>query len=146
MHDVRQDGGMTRQVLTAVLVLSVAACSAGEGSDTTASADRPGRLQVASQGLCDSQVAASEGRLRKAADIFDAQTHDYLHDLARMLREIDPRVTAELLESKQRVESIFQSSRDPVETQEVLVALQRALHDAAEAAGLPAPLCGEGAT
>jgi hypothetical protein len=121
-------------------------CLAGEGSDTTAPTDHPGRLQVASQGLCDSQVAASEGRLREAADIFDAKTHDYLHDLARMLREIDPRATAELLESKQRVESIFQNSRDPVETQEVLVALQRALHDAAEAAGLPAPLCGEGAT
>jgi hypothetical protein len=137
---------MTLQVLTAVLMLSMTGCLAGEGSDTIAPTDHPRRLQVASQGLCDSQVAASEGRLREAADIFDAETHDYLHDLAHMLREIDPRATAELLESKQRVESIFQNSRDPVETQEVLVALQRALHDAAEAAGLPAPLCGEGAT
>jgi hypothetical protein len=137
---------MTRQVLTAALMLSMTVCSGGEGSDTTALAEHPGRLQVASQGLCDSLVAASEGRLREAADIFDAQTHDYLHNLARMLREIDPRATAELLESKQRVESVFQNSRDPVETQEVLVALQRALHDAAEAAGLSAPLCREGAT
>jgi hypothetical protein len=50
------------------------------------------------------------------------------------------------LESKQRLESIFQNSRDPVETQQVLVDLQRALHDAAKSAGLPDPLCREGAT
>jgi hypothetical protein len=138
--------GMTRWE-TAVVMLSMAgaACSGGEGSDAAANG-QPRRLQAASQGLCDSQVAASEGRLREAADVFDADTRAYLNDLARMLREIDPRATAELLESKQRVETIFQNSRDPVETQEVLVALQRALHQAAESAGLPSPLCREGAT
>jgi hypothetical protein len=140
--------GETRRVATAVLLLSMAgaACSGGEGSDAAVPSSHPRRLQAASQGLCDSQVAASEGRLQEAADVFDAETHDYLHDLARMLRDIDPRATAELLESKQRVETIFQNSRDPVEAQDVLVALQRALRDAAEAAGLPAPLCREGAT
>ncbi|HEX2024850.1 MAG TPA: hypothetical protein VHH92_00485 [Actinomycetota bacterium] len=136
---------MTRSIVAFVVVmLSLAACD-GQGGAQTDGADAD-RLQTASQGLCDAQVEASRGRLRDARAIFDAETHDYLHALAARLQQTDRAAAAELLEAKQRVEAAFRSARDPTGLHELLVALQRELGDAAEAAGLPAPLCREGAS
>jgi DNA-binding MurR/RpiR family transcriptional regulator len=106
---------------------------------------RAPRLQAASQGLCDAVVFASEGRLRDAATVFDAETHDYLHALARMLQEVDPAAAADLLEAKERVESVLDIGADPLAAQDLLVRLQRAVRDAALAADLPTPLCRDGA-
>jgi hypothetical protein len=106
---------------------------------------RAPRLQAASQGLCDAVVFASEGRVRDAAQVFDAETHDYLHELARMLQEVDPAATADLLEAKEQVESVLDIGADPLAAQDLLVRLQRAMRDAARAADLPTPLCRDGA-
>jgi hypothetical protein len=131
---------------TAVILLLVA-LAAPACTDDAAPASPPEnrRLQTASQGLCDAQILASEGRIRDAASVFQADTHAYLHDLARRLREVDPETAAELLEAKQRVERALAEGGDPPETQDLLLRLQRALGDAAAAVDLPAPLCREGA-
>jgi hypothetical protein len=106
---------------------------------------RAPRLQAASQGLCDAVVFASEGRIRDAARVFDAETHDYLHELARMLQEVDPAAAGDLLEAKEQVESVLDIGADPLAAQDLLVRLQRAVRDAALAADLPTPLCRDGA-
>jgi hypothetical protein len=135
---------VTHSIVALFVALSLAACTEEEGAQ--AGGAEVNRLQAASQGLCDAQVEASRGRLRDAREIFDAETHAYLHELAARLQETDRAVAAELLEAKQRVEAAFRSARDPTGLEELLVALQRALGDAAEAAGLPAPLCRGGAS
>jgi hypothetical protein len=125
-------------ILLAVTVLA-AACT-----EQPPPAGAP-RLQTASQGLCDAVVFASEGRLRDAASVFDSETHDYLHELARMLLGVDPAAAADLLEAKQRVESVLDIGADPLAAQDLLVRLQRAVRDGALAADLPTPLCRDGA-
>jgi hypothetical protein len=131
-----------RWLVALFAVLLLAACDEQGGADVAA----PDRLQRASQGLCDAQVAAFGGRIREAAEIFDAETHDYLHQLAARLQGTDRDAAAALLEAKQRVEAAFGVGSDRVAMQELLVGLQRALRDAADAAGLPPPLCREGAS
>jgi hypothetical protein len=131
---------------TAVILLGVAlAATACTDQATPASPPENRRLQTASQGLCDAQILASEGRIRDAASVFEADTHDYLHQLADQLQEVDPETAAGLLEAKQRVEMALAEGGDPPATQELLIRLQRALGDAAAAVDLPAPLCREGA-
>lgn len=100
------------------------------------------RLRTASQGLCDAEVLASQGQVREAEQIFDSATHDYLHELARMLQEVDPAAAAELLEAKERVEAALLDPGDAEGTEELLVELERALQDAAQAADLPRTRCG----
>jgi hypothetical protein len=131
---------------TAVILLGVAlAATACTDQAAPASPPENRRLQAASQGLCDAQILTSEGRMSEAASVFQADTHDYLHQLARRLQEVDPETAARLLEAKQRVERALAERRDPPGTQDLLVRLQRALGDAAAAVDLPAPLCREGA-
>jgi hypothetical protein len=131
---------VTRWLVAVFVVLS--ACDEQGGAD----AGVPDRLQRASQGLCDAQVAAFGGRIREAAEVFDVETHDFLHQLAARLQDTDRDAAAALLEAKQRVEAAFDAGSDRVAMQELLIDLQRALQDAADAAGLPAPLCREGAS
>jgi hypothetical protein len=135
---------MTTPIMTILLAAAVAvtACSDRPAS---ASLSEEERLQAASQGLCDAQVLASEGRVRDAASAFQAQAHDYLHALAGRVQNIDPEAAGGLLEAKQRVEQALARGADPPGTQALLGDLQRALGEAATAAGLPTPLCREGA-
>jgi hypothetical protein len=129
---------------SALLIVASLACAActEERADPRPAGER--RLRAASQGLCDALFLASQGRVRDVASVFYAETHGYLHELAAQLQETDPAVAASLLEAKQRVERALEGE-DPVGTQELLTRLQRALGDAAQAAGLPPPLCREGA-
>jgi hypothetical protein len=132
--------------LATALLLTVALAGAScTDAPAPAAPEENRQLQTASQGLCDAQVLTSEGRIREAASVFQADTHDYLHELARRLQDVDPASAAELLEAKQRVERALAESRDPPGTQDLLVRLQRALGDAAAEVDLPAPLCREGA-
>jgi hypothetical protein len=126
-------------------ILLAATVLAGACTEQPPPPKGPQRLQTASQGLCDAVVFASEGRLRDAASVFDAETHDYLHELARMLQEVDSAAAADLLEAKEQVESVLDIGADPLAAQELLVRLQRAVRDAALAADLPTPLCRDGA-
>jgi len=124
-----------------VLALAAVACSDEVGG-------REARLQRASQGLCDAQVHAFEANVRRAAAVFDAESHAFLHELAADLEDIDRAAAANLLEAKQRVERALVDPirSDPQEVILLLAGLQRALGEAAEATGLPAPLCRNGAS
>lgn len=101
------------------------------------------RLETASRGLCDARILASEGKIGAAADVFFAQSHGYLHELAALLQAQDPERTAALLEAKQRVEEALAVDSDPTQTEELIARLHRALGRAATALGLPVPRCPE---
>jgi hypothetical protein len=124
-----------------LLALTLVACSDEAGG-------REGGLQRASQGLCDAQVLAIESNVPRAADVFDRETHAFLHELAADLQETDRAAAAALLEAKQRLEAALADPfrADPRDVVVLMTALQRALRDGAQAAGLPTPLCREGAS
>lgn len=126
-----------------LLPLLLAACSNAAGETDGLEA----RLARASQGLCDAQARAVEVSVFRAREVFDAEVHGFLHELAAELEETDRAAAAGLLEAKQRVERILQDQRaGPQEVVVLLAELQRALGEAAEAAGLSTPLCREGAS
>ncbi|MGH2696672.1 MAG: hypothetical protein ACRDIW_06745 [Actinomycetota bacterium] len=136
---------MLRMRITATLLaLLLAACSDASGEADGLDA----RLARASQGLCDAQVLAFESNVPRAASVFDRETHGFLHELAADLEEVDRAAAAGLLEAKQRLEAILADPvrADPQEVVVLITELQRALRDGAEAAGLPTPLCEEGAS
>lgn len=135
---------MNRKALVLLAtVVALAGCS-GDGGERM---EPQSRLQRASEGLCKAQVRAAEGDVQRAAEVFQAETHDYLHELAAMLRQRDPAAAGALLENKQQVEAALRAPRgaDPTEVVELLLGLQRTFINAAEAAGLPRPLCRAGA-
>lgn len=136
---------MLRMRIAALLVsLVLAACSNGSGEAEGLEA----RLPDASQGLCDTQGLASRSNVPGAAEVFDAEVHGFLHELAAVVQQTDRTAAADLLEAKQRVERIFEdpAGADPQQVVIFLSELQRAMGGAAEAAGLPTPLCREGAS
>lgn len=129
------------RIAATLLALTLAACSDQAGGSE---AD----LHRASQGLCDAQVLAVESNVPRAASVFDREAHAFLHELAADLEEVDRAAAAGLLEAKQRLEAILADPvrADPQDVVVLITELQRALRDGAEAAGLPTPLCGEGAS
>jgi hypothetical protein len=129
------------RIAATLLALTLAACSDQAGGSEAG-------LQRASQGLCDAQVLASDSNVPRAATVFDRETHGFLHELAADLQETDRAAAAALLEAKQRVERILEdpARADPQDVVVLITELQRALRDGAEAAGLPTPLCEEGAS
>jgi hypothetical protein len=129
------------RIAATLLALTLAACSDQAGGSEVG-------LQRASQGLCDAQVLAVESNVPRAATVFDREAHGFLHELAADLEEVDRAAAAGLLEAKQRLEAILADPvrADPQEVAVLITELQRALRDGAEAAGLPTPLCGEGAS
>ena len=131
---------MNRMLATALAAAAMVGSCAGPESSVPAGEPR---LQAASQGLCDAEALASAGRVGEAAQVFDAETHDYLHELAGMLQEIDPAAAADLLEAKQRVESALADGQGAGGTEDLLAELQRALQDAAVAADLPRTPCSQ---
>jgi predicted HicB family RNase H-like nuclease len=140
----RQDRNVGRRAVSSavVAVLLLPACSGERVVDDGAEA---GRLQAASQGICDAQAFAAEGDVEGARTIFEEGVHDYLHQLAVRLRETDRAAAGRLLEVTQRMEDAFRTRVDPASLTALLGDLQRALIEGAEAAGLPQPLCREGA-
>jgi hypothetical protein len=135
------------RVSVAVCAAATLAAGCSAGADRGEGSERSSPLQRASEGLCRAQVLASEDDVPGAAAVFQAETHDYLHELAAILRGREPAAAGALLETKQRVEAVLRVPRraDPSEVVQLLLALQRAFIDGAEAAGLPRPLCRTGA-
>jgi hypothetical protein len=136
---------MLRMRITAtMLALLLAACSDASGEADGLDA----RLARASQGLCDAQVHAFERNVPRAAVEFNTEVHGFLHELAAVLGEVDRAAAAGLLEAKQRVERALEdpAGADPQDVVVLITELQRALREGAEAAGLPTPLCREGAS
>lgn len=138
------DGVRPTFVFVAIAAFAMAGCAGGDQGAIAGGSSRQQRLDRASQGLCDALVAASEGRVEEAAEVFDRETHDFLHELAGALSEEHRAVAASLLRAKQRVEAAFE---DPVRgdppVADLLGQLQGALGEAADAAGLGPPLCRE---
>lgn len=130
------------RIVTTLLALALAGCSDASGQDEGLEV----RLARASQGLCDAQVHAFERNLPRAAAVFDAEVHGFLHELAADVEETDRPAAGVLLEAKQRVERALEdpARADAQSVVTLMSDLQRALGDAAEAAGLPTPLCEEG--
>lgn len=135
-----------RLVFTLVALGLVGAACAEQASDGAGREEA--RLQDASQGLCDAQVLVSRGDVVEAAQVFEGETHAYLHELADLLQGVDREAAATLLRVKQRFEEVVATPEraDPEAAAALIPELQRALIEAAEAAGLPRPLCREGAT
>jgi hypothetical protein len=129
------------RITATLLALTLAACSDQAGGSEAG-------LQRASQGLCDAQVLAFESNVPRAASVFDREAHGFLHELAADLEEVDRAAAAGLLEAKQRLEAILADPvrADPQDVVVLITELQRALREGAEAAGLPTPLCREGAS
>lgn len=137
---------MNRMAIVALAAgLALADCS--DQDDRPEGSGPTSPLQRASEGLCKAQVRTADGDVPGAADVFQAETHDYLHELARILQERDPAAAGPMLEIKQRLEEVLRvpARADPSQVLQLLLNLQRAFIGAAEAAGLPRPLCRTGA-
>ena len=102
---------MRRLGVAISLVVLASACT---GTDQKA--DSPARgsrgPQAAVTGLCEAQSLASGGGLDEARQVFQDESHAYLHQLAADLQERDRSLAAELLEAKQQVERALQAGGD----------------------------------
>jgi hypothetical protein len=127
------------RLLTGVLLFAAACSSSG------ASGAAP--LDEAVGGICEATTLAEDGDVAAASVVFQDRSHEYLHELADQLSDQDRAATARLLEAKQRVEAAFADpeAADPADTANLLRDLQAALSEAATAAGLEPPACGEDA-
>jgi hypothetical protein len=121
------------------LALTLVACADASHEDK----GLEGRLARASQGLCDARAHASRSDVARAAGVFNAEVHAFLHELAADLQETDRAAAAGLLEAKQRVEAalVEPARANPEEVATLLADLERALAAAAEAAGLAGTTC-----
>lgn len=139
---------LNRLAIVLCVGILVAGAACGEEGGAPDDPSNAGRLQAASQGLCDAGVLAQRSDIRAAAEVFQNETHDYLHVLADVAEERDRGAAARLLEVKQRLEQLLQDApgADPGAVVGAITDVQRAMGDAAEAVGLPAPLCAEGAS
>jgi hypothetical protein len=129
------------------MALSVAVALSGCGDGRAAEPRSVGvsSLSSAAQGLCDAALLASQGDARGAATVFQDEAHEDLHVVAALLQDRDREVAARFLEVKQRLEEGL-SGGDPGTISALIVDMQRALGEAADVLGQPAPLCEEGAT
>ncbi len=118
------------------LVASALFAACGGGSDN----EIPKPTGAASfAGLCAAREAADEGNLAGAKATFD---HGPLHVLAAKAEKTDRAAAADLLENKEKVESL--SNKDGVEPREfrdALDALIAATRGAQRAAGQPETKC-----
>lgn len=123
------------RIASVVLGASVLFAACGGGSDE--SPKPTGAVSFA--GLCAARDAASEGNLAGAKATFD---HGPLHALAAEAEKTDRAAAADLLENKEKVESL--SNKDDIEPREFRDALDKlitATRGAQRAAGEPETNC-----
>lgn len=92
--------------------------------------------EAAFAGLCDSFVAARDGRVEDASVIFTNEVHGPLHDLAAA---IGVRPAARLLQAKAAVEEDFSKGAPAEKTATDLIALAEVAGPAIAATGTPQP-------
>ncbi|HZA27503.1 MAG TPA: hypothetical protein VE915_07655 [Actinomycetota bacterium] len=102
-----------RRLIVAVGLTVLATACTGTGQKTDSTAQGSSSPQAAVTGLCEAQSLASGGGLDEARQVFQDQSHAYLHQLAAELQERDRSLAAELLEAKQQVERALQAGADP---------------------------------
>lgn len=126
-----------RRTRLAAVVLAVSALFAACGGGNDDAPKPTGAVSFA--GLCAARDAADEGNVAGAKATFD---HGPLHALAAKAEKADRAAAADLLENKEKVESL--SNKDDVEPREFRDALDRlitATRGAQRAAGEPETKC-----
>jgi hypothetical protein len=102
-----------RRLIVAVGVVAFATSCTGSEEKRPSTTDQSRGPQVAVEGLCEAETLASGGLLSEARRVFQDQSHAYLHTLAAQLQERDRALAAQLLETKQEVESSLQGAANP---------------------------------
>jgi hypothetical protein len=96
-----------------VLALSLSGCRQQDDPGTDGASGSGNRvLTQAVRGLCDARDAIGDS-IAPAWRIFQNESHDALHELARRVTEESRVVAARLLEAKQRVEAGFAQGMSP---------------------------------
>ena len=127
---------MRRLLIVAIGLLALAfGCTRTDReADSTVQGSRG--PQAAVTGLCEAQSAASGGGVDEARQVFQDQSHAYLHQLAAELRERDRSLAADLLEAKQQVERAFQAEGDPELLTDLIVRLRAVVETALASMGM----------
>jgi hypothetical protein len=101
-----------RRLGVAISLVVLASACTGTDQKADSPAPRSRGPQAAVTGLCEAQSLASGGGLDEARQVFQDESHAYLHQLAAELQERDRSLAAELLEAKQQVERALQAGGD----------------------------------
>lgn len=127
---------MRRSLIVAIglMVLASACTETDREADSTTRGSRG--PQAAVTGLCEAQSLASGGGVEEARQVFEDQSHAYLHQLAAELQESDRSLAAELLEAKQQVERAFQAEGDPELLTDLIVQLREVVEAALASMGM----------
>jgi hypothetical protein len=102
-----------RRLIVAIGLIVVASGCSGTDREADSTGQGSRGPQAAITGLCEAQSLASGGGVGEARQVFQDESHAYLHQLATELQESDRSLAAELLEAKQQVERAFQAEGDP---------------------------------
>lgn len=102
-----------RRVIVALVVVVLAASCTGSEEKPAPTAGQSRRPQVAIEGLCEAETLAAGGLQEEAQQVFQDQSHAYLHELAAQLQDRDRELAGQLLEAKQEVEVALQEMSDP---------------------------------
>lgn len=118
---------MRRAIALAVAAVAVAACGTSAGAGDTLGED-----------LCR---AAGAEDAETAVDVFEADVHTPLHELADTVGQADREVAARLLEAKFAVESAIAGDAPHPLLQERLQTLTDHARDALDRLDRPTPIC-----
>lgn len=118
---------MRRAIALAVAAVAVAACGTSAGADDTLG-----------EALCRATEAQDT---TTAVEVWDADVHQPLHELADAVGEADREVAGRLLEAKFAVESAIAGDAPHALLQERLQTLIDHARDALGRLGRPAPTC-----
>jgi hypothetical protein len=125
-----------RRVIAAFALICLAAGCTQADKEADSTAQGSSDPQVAVTGLCEAQSLASGGGLEESRQVFQDQSHAYLHQLAAELQERDRSLAAELLEAKQQVERAFQAEADPELLTDLIVQLREVVEAALASMGM----------
>lgn len=121
-----------RRLIVAVGIVVLAASCTGNEEKRAPTAAQSREPQVAIEGLCEAETLAAGGLQDEAQQVFQDQSHAYLHELAAQLQERDRALAGQLLEAKQEVEVALDEMSDP-ETLAIRIGALRAVVESAVA-------------
>lgn len=134
-------------LLTALVVVIAGLVACSDDDDTVASplaadgstALSEEELLAANEALCRAEQEAARGDIAEAEAGFFDGAHQFLHEIAPRVEEVDAAIASDLLIAKSRVETGLRERREGVERD--LGALQTEFRDAAGVIGMSAPAC-----
>jgi hypothetical protein len=119
-------------MIIAVGILVLTASCTGNEEKPAPTAGQSRGPQAAVEGLCEAETLAAGGLQGEAQQVFQDQSHAYLHELAAQLQERDRDLAGQLLEAKQEVEVALLERSDP-ETLAIRIGALRAVVESAVA-------------